>query len=614
MKLLRLHFFVVVMVLAFSVPNVFAATGNLCDELGHHGNHYNFTFEQYPSLNFRECSNMKIPGTPDPIEWSYTCDIWGNCQHRELNVVLDSNVLIPYEPSKPGKKYPAVIFINSWGFDGYTEYIQAARKMARMGYITYIYTTRGTYGSTGHSNCVTDEDKNDARLMIDFLINHTPVDTNNIGIAAISYGAGIALITAGDDDRIKTVVAMSGWADFAREFLNEQTSSTVWLDFLVMQDRFAGGKITKNLVNTLKIVQDYHITKTEIDDIINNWSPPRSPLGKLPLGTNTVSKINARVKPISIMISKNYHDEMLKTNTSMDLYQKLTIPNKKLILNEGVHLTAEIWGAWGFPNYIFDEQVYPWFDYWLKNETSNNIMDPSKRVIMQIQGHELSLNPPREAFAQWPDPAVFENRNFYLTPRLSKSTGYLQDNTYTSNYTVADTIRNGIFDTFATSGGIGDGKNIIGMASSALAELFWPSAIRLSLADEVSVRDYGVVYTASTHAQSTIKIRGIPTLKLRVKPSNDRAQITAYLYDTDEDGKWGTLITHGVHTVRDSTNLPNSFTMSLNMAAWDVPPEHTLTLVLDTKDVLYVQSTASYRIGLLFDSLNQNVLTIPYVN
>jgi predicted acyl esterase len=329
----------------------------------------------------------------------------------------------------------------------------------------------------------------------------------------------------------------------------------------------------------------------------------------------SVDKINAR-KDISILISKNYHDEMLKTNTSMDFYSRLTVP-KKLILNEGVHLTAEIWGAWGWDgNYIFDEQVYPWFDYWLKNETSNNIMDPSKRVIMQIQGHEYSWNPPREAFAQWPDPAVFKERKFYLTPRLTKITGQLQENTYTSNITVTDTIRNGMFDTAATSGGIGNSKGLVAFITAPLAELFFPSFIRCYLPYVEAVRDYGVIYRASTHAQSTMKIRGIPTLKLRVTPSTDKAQIVAYLYDTDADGKTGTLITHGAYTVRDATpNVPTPFTMQLNMAAWDVPPEHTLTLVLDTRDVLYVPaSNYPYSVGLQFNTQNQSVLTIPFVN
>ena len=40
-----------------------------------------------------------------------------------------------------------------------------------------------------------------------------------------------------------------------------------------------------------------------------------------------------------------------------------------------------------------------------------------------------------------------------------------------------------------------------------------------------------------------MKIRGSPQVQLRVRPSQKRGMLVAYLYDVDQLG-WGTVITH----------------------------------------------------------------------
>ena len=84
-----------------------------------------------------------------------------------------------------------------------------------------------------------------------------------------------------------------------------------------------------------------------------------------------------------------------------------------------------------------------------------------------------------------------------------------------------------------------------------------------------------------------MKIRGSPQVQLRVRPSQKRGMLVAYLYDVDQLG-WGTVITHRARAVHWATPGQSvEFNFDLNAIAYDVAPGHKLALVFDTADHLY---------------------------
>jgi hypothetical protein len=99
------------------------------------------------------------------------------------------------------------------------------------------------------------------------------------------------------------------------------------------------------------------------------------------------------------------------------------------------------------------------------------------------------------------------------------------------------------------------------------------------------------IWTSDPYPQG-IKLRGPVTLSGRWQTNRtDQATMVAYLYDRDP---WGTmrLLTTAPWTDRKMiAGVSKSFRFSLNDQAYDVPPGHSLAVVVDAKDWLYMDET-----------------------
>src|SRR5690625_1180061 len=105
-------------------------------------------------------------------------------------------------------------------------YVGAAHRLAyESGYQVVSYTSRGFWDSGGEVEVAGPEDVADARAVIDWALRETNADPERIGMAGISYGAGISLLTAAADDRVRAVGAMSGWSDLAESIYANKTVS-----------------------------------------------------------------------------------------------------------------------------------------------------------------------------------------------------------------------------------------------------------------------------------------------------------------------------------------------------------------------------------------------------
>jgi predicted acyl esterase len=152
-------------------------------------------------------------------------------------------------------------------------------------------------------------------------------------------------------------------------------------------------------------------------------------------------------------------------------------------------------------------------------------------------------------------------------------------------------VINNWFDTTATSGVI---PVLTPLADSVgIPVTNWTTSI---------LRDQGIRYKGSP-TTSVTRIRGIPKVNLRVKPSQSRGMLVAYLYSVDRFGM-GTLVTHGARALHWATPMQSvDFSFELNATAFDVPAGNRLELVFDTSDSLYASPV---RIG---ESFNMTIET-----
>ena len=131
---------------------------------------------------------------------------------------LEANVI---EPATAGR-HPAIVFISSWGLND-AEYLAQATAFAQAGYTVLSYTTRGFWDSGGQIDTAGPKDIADVSSILDWLIAHTGADPGRIGVAGVSYGAGIGLIASAADPRIRAVAAMSGWTDLVESLYGGNT-------------------------------------------------------------------------------------------------------------------------------------------------------------------------------------------------------------------------------------------------------------------------------------------------------------------------------------------------------------------------------------------------------
>lgn len=485
---------------------------------------------------------------------------------------IDGNVMIP-NGGNANSRYPAIVFVNSWALDK-IEYLAQAAAFAKKGYIALTYSTRGFGNSEGLINVAGPKDMEDLRAVLNWLKANTPVDAANIGMAGISYGAGISLLGLAQMSEVKTAAAMSGWGNLENSLWAGQSPQQVWGTILIASGYLIGKMDPVILQMYQNLVNYNNVSATQ------TWAAARSP-------SNYVAQINAAGKPI--YMCNNFSDLLFNPNQALDFFEQLTVP-KRLDMNQGIHASAEATGLFGLPNYTWSN-VHAWFDYYLKG--INNGVASGPKVTM-----ESKFNGTRTNFASWPA-AQAVKRTWYLKPRGLFNEGSLSGSTNTTS--TSNEFWSGL-DTTATSG--------IPLVSQLL-----DAHVDVPVLNWVnSISRVNGAWFESGKFSSGLKIRGRVKFNARVTTSSPNAQLVAYLYDTD-GLNWGKLITFGSTTLHNApTGSAQNVTIRLDASAYDLPAGHSLVLAVDTQDIQYAKPNNSiYQLKLNFSSSAQQTLEVDTV-
>lgn len=488
---------------------------------------------------------------------------------------ISANIFTPIS-SYDGEAFPAIIFVNSWGLEEH-EYIIQASKFAKKGYIVLSYSARGWGKSGGIVDTAGPNDMADASKAIDWLIDNTRVDADHIGIAGISYGAGIGLLAAAHDSRIKAVAAMSGWSNLREALYSAETPRTIWGGILI----FAGA-IVGNISNDLVKKYSNLLTRSDIKNTLD-WMEKRSPI-------TYIDRLNEYQVPI--YLSNNYSDELFLPNQALELFSQLTHTNKKLDLNSGVHATAEVGGLLGVPTRSWNNTSL-WFDYWLKgieNGVTNNLP-----ISMGIKNHQNSR---RQELSDWPSSLIRTN-NYYLKARKFWSRGKLTASPEVSR--IKNYIYTGLFS------GANTGVPVI----SSLLDAHTPIKVTARIRNIFPLT--GISYESNRLNEEKLII-GTPTLDLWIEPTYRSTQLIAHLYDVDQSGR-GILISHAPVTLHNAVpSKPTKMNFEFASTAYIVPKGHSIALVVDTFDANYgIPTLRQYQVKFLYDSSHTSRLQIPFI-
>ncbi|MEV0223844.1 alpha/beta fold hydrolase [Streptomyces sp. NPDC050704] len=445
--------------------------------------------------------------------------------------VLKANVVTPAN-ADGSRTYPLIVLPTSWGLPQ-IEYLAQAQKLADSGYVVLTYNVRGFWQSGGEIETAGPPDVADTSKVIDWALANTPADAKKIGVAGVSYGAGIGLLAAAHDKRIKAVSAMSGWADLIGSIYSGRTQHSQAAALL----NGAGTITGRPSAELQQVFKDFFASNLAKEPELIAWGAKRS-------ATTYIDKINAN--GAAIMLANAWGDTVFSPNQYADFYEKLTGP-KRLEYRPGDHATPEVTGLFGLPNDVWTN-TGRWFDHYLKGE--DNGIDREQPV--QLKSRSTGGY---EGYPDW--------KSVGATSRKIALGG-------------TSTIRANV------NSGADGGIIFLSSILDQLAQL--PPMASVPLLP----RRYAAVWQSEKYA-SPQRVRGTAKLHTTVTGTKESGTLVAYLYDVGPLGL-GKLVSNAPYTFHGQTpGKPFGVDLELFSTAYDVPAGHRLALVVDTVDPLYIE-------------------------
>jgi len=497
-------------------------------------------------------------------------------------IYLPANIFVPTS-ADPDARFPAIIFISSWALNEH-EYSSQAEILAEKGYVVLSYTSRGFNGSPGLITTGGVEDTADASAAIDYLLdsaNQYPVKANAIGLSGVSYGAGISLMTGFQDERVKAIVAMSGWADLVDSLWAGFTPNYSWLELLIFSSQPVPFLIRNNPspeidanYNNMKIHENVEDTKI--------WGAIRSPISYIDL-------VNSREQKPAVYIANNLHDYLFQPD---GLFRMLSQYDGewRLDLSRGVHASGEAGGLLGNEDHVIWLNTAMWFDHYLKGIDNgiNNSKPFSTKVLNTAKRESYdSLNPENEV------------KIFNLIPESGAQGGQLSE-AYTN--TVDLDVSFSTVEQITYSGWI----------TGALAH----TGRTLNIND--INQELGLVFTTGI-LDAPLRLRGEARVNLPII-AQDKAQYFGYLFYLNPQTGIANWVGHApfsCHTSEGCASEPGQveeIVLDFYWTSVDIPAGSQLMLVIDGKDADYWRYAATPETNTVaFSATAQATLSLPVV-
>ena len=254
-----------------------------------------------------------------------------------------SGVLQVPEQRAANERRPAIIVLHGFGSnkdDGMV--MLASRLFERLGYVVLRFDMRGCGQSEGQrARVICLEQVADTRNAISFLQTRPEVQPDAIAVMGHSFGAAVAVYTAGVDERVAACISSGGWGDGEAKFRAQHASPEAWQRF---QDMRAEGqaKLAKG--------ESMNVSRFDIVPIpvaLRSGLPPGSFM-EFPFEV-VESMVNFRpidvvgqIAPRPLMLLHPAVDSVTPTQQSIDMFSKARMPTD-------LHLVA------GIDHFIFSD-------------------------------------------------------------------------------------------------------------------------------------------------------------------------------------------------------------------------------------------------------------------
>jgi alpha-beta hydrolase superfamily lysophospholipase len=134
------------------------------------------------------------------------------------------------------RKFAAFLVLHGFGSNKDAGGGMAVAKMlAGLGYAALRFDFRGCGESEGErGRVICKEQVRDTRHALSFLAARADIDPKRIGVIGQSFGAAVAVYSAGVDRRIAACISSGGWGDGAKKFRKQHATPRAWKKFCGM--------------------------------------------------------------------------------------------------------------------------------------------------------------------------------------------------------------------------------------------------------------------------------------------------------------------------------------------------------------------------------------------
>lgn len=489
-------------------------------------------------------------------------------------------------PDAPGK-FPAVMSYYPYHKDDVIAkaYIgEEPIEFARRGYVHVFVDMRGTGGSEGHQPEIFRfkqwEDGYDAVEWV----SQQPWCDGNVGMWGLSYGGYSSInVAALSPPHLKAIVPIQG--DVTESAFTHPggalrlLATNLWCCLMICMN-FMPPMYTDEEGRWLK-VWNYHLehNKEWLFSLYDH--PTEDAFMREGAALTRLDKIKA-----ATYFMGGFRD--LFPEGPFVLYNGIKCP-KKLLMGPWKHALPS--GAVPGPSIDYLDEMFRWFDYWLKG-IDTGIMDKPP-ITIRVQGAKGKWRYENE----WP-PARGEETVFHLHPE-----GSLESKPYEGK------DESESFDHNAT----------VGTARGLEDPLGLPFGLPLDQRDDEAL---SLTYTTEPLSEDT-EITGAPVVKLFASTSADEGVFVAKLNDVAPDGS-SVSITYGCLNIaqRESRekNLPvkPGEVYELSIKLWDtsyvVKAGHRLRLAIASSDFPFIWPTPEAAVNTVYHSQKYpSSIVIPFV-
>jgi uncharacterized protein len=275
------------------------------------------------------------------VPWSLLTESRDAMPHQE-NVTFESNGLklagvvhIP-DSLKPGERRPAFLVLHGFGSNkASNSALVPCTLLTAMGYVTMRFDMRGcgeSEGEFGRIICL--EQVDDTKAAHGFLGGRPEVDPLRVGALGSSFGAAIAVYTAGVYEGIAAVVSSGGWGDGERKFRGQHATTEAWAKFTAMLEE---GRRHRERTGESLMVPRYDIVpipphlRTNLAQKSVEMFPAETAQSMFDFKADDVV---GNIAPRPLLLLHSSFDSVTPTEQSIELFKRAGQPTD-------LHLTAD---------------------------------------------------------------------------------------------------------------------------------------------------------------------------------------------------------------------------------------------------------------------------------